>query len=49
MPKDIKNGVFQMTKEMAIFLKDLKGIYLTDEGKRLLDIILQENIKTKAI
>lgn len=38
-----------MTKEMAATLKDLKGIYLTEEGKRLLAIILQENVQNKAI
>ncbi|GAB1768785.1 hypothetical protein PMEGAPL125_52050 [Priestia megaterium] len=49
VPKDIKNGVFCMTKEMAIVLKGLKGVFLTQEGKDLLDIILKENVKNKAI
>ncbi|MDT0150181.1 hypothetical protein Q9R38_26990 [Priestia aryabhattai] len=47
MPKDITNGVFSMTKEMAIALKGLKGVFLTQEGRHLLDIILQENVENK--
>lgn len=47
MPKDITNGVFSMTKEMAIVLQGLKGVFLTQEGKHLLDIILQENVENK--
>lgn len=42
--KNITNGVNELTKELAISLLARKGVYLTSEGKRLLEVILKERI-----
>jgi len=31
-----------MTKELAFFLLNRKGVYLTSEGKKVLEVILKE-------
>ncbi|SDE79015.1 hypothetical protein SAMN04487777_12713 [Priestia aryabhattai B8W22] len=31
-----------MTKELAFFLLNRKGVYLTPEGKKVLEVILKE-------
>ncbi|GMG76963.1 hypothetical protein ShirakiTB12_54320 [Priestia megaterium] len=42
--KNIRNGVNELTKELALSLLGRKGVYLTSEGKRLLEVILKERI-----
>ncbi|MEH6917413.1 hypothetical protein V7Y60_25370, partial [Priestia megaterium] len=37
-----KNGAIEMTKELAISLLNRKDVYLTLEGKKMLDVILKE-------
>ncbi len=36
------NGANKMTKELAISLLSSKDVYLTSEGKKALEIILEE-------
>jgi len=38
------NGANKMTKELAISLLTRKGVYLTPEGKQMLEVILKEKI-----
>ena len=40
--KNIKNGEDNMTRELALSLLSRKSIYLTPEGKRILEIISKE-------
>jgi len=42
MQHDPMNGVVRMTKELALSLLSRKGVYLTSEGKRILEVVLQE-------
>jgi len=36
------NGANEMTKELAISLLSSKDVYLTSEGKKMLEVILKE-------
>ncbi len=36
------NGASKMTKELAFFLLNRKDVYLTSEGKKILEVILKE-------
>jgi len=36
------NGASKMTKELAFFLLNRKGFYLTPKGKKALEAILKE-------
>jgi hypothetical protein len=36
------NGASEVTKELAISLLSSKDVYLTSEGKKMLEVILKE-------
>lgn len=41
------NGAMNMTKELALTVLKLEGVYLTSEGKALLEVILNKKTSYK--